>query len=216
MSILKKGAITLLSIVTLAGIGISHTSADTTATTPWSGTDVISNVMDVNGETVQTIGPVQTAFQLTESYSKDNGVTFDQAARYLGFSAAQLYGRAASYTYRTFSSQFTVTSSYKPSVTFYCKTEESGGFRGIVTILTVQMNRSYNGISKQFGGTVYANLEDPNRIYYIVNGDFYNNGTTTVNGGVNVGVGSSASVKFGVSSSSNHYAYTYKTGYVNF
>ena len=34
MSILKKGAITLLSIVTLAGIGISHTSADTTATTP--------------------------------------------------------------------------------------------------------------------------------------------------------------------------------------
>ena len=49
------------------------------------------------------------------------------------------------------------------------------------------MDRSSNGFSKQFGGTVYANLEKKTekRIYWNVNGEtFYDNGSTSVQGGV--------------------------------
>ena len=71
------------------------------------------------------------------------------------------------------------------------------------------MIRKYNDMTKQFGGTVYTNLEDANSIYYIVNGDFYNNGTTTGGGGVNIGVGEGVSLNFNLSYSSNEYAYCY-------
>lgn len=122
------------------------------------------------------------------------------------------YAAAVTATYRTVSSQFTVTSTYKPSLTFYCETSEGGYFWGIVKILDVEMNRSYNGISKQFGGTVYTNLENAGKIYWIVNGDFFNNGTTTGGGGVEIGIGQDATLNFSLSYSSNHYQYCYQTG----
>lgn len=120
-------------------------------------------------------------------------------------------------TYRVISSTFDVTSVYRPSLEFYCQTSEwSGSFRSIEKILNIGMNRYSNNRSKQFNGSVYANLEDPNRIYWIVNGNFYDNGTTSVNGGVNIGIGEKSSVNFSVSYSSNYYAYAYKTGYARF
>lgn len=60
------------------------------------------------------------------------------------------------------------------------------------------------------------NLEDANRIFYIVNGDFFNNGMTTWNAGVTIGVGKAANVKFGVSGASNHYQYRYVESRVTF
>ena len=72
---------------------------------------------------------------------------------------------------------------------------------------------SFSGLTKQFGGTVYANLEDGGTIYWIVNGDFYNYGTTTTNGAVDIGLGEYASINFGASNTTNQYAYCYKTGY---
>lgn len=100
---------------------------------------------------------------------------------------------------------------------FYVQTEKGGGsFRDIMKILAGNMNRSYNGISKQFGGSVQTFLLNSNRIRFIVNGDFYNNGTTTVNTGVNIGIGSSATVSFGISSSSNHYKYVYIEDKINY
>lgn len=119
---------------------------------------------------------------------------------------------AESATYRSISAQFTVTSSYKPTLRFYCSTSEGGGYWGITKILNVSMNRSYDGMSKQFGGSVYTNLETAYRIFWVVDGDFYNNGTTTGGGGVSIGVGGSASIDFNVSNSSNHYKYCYVEG----
>jgi hypothetical protein len=72
---------------------------------------------------------------------------------------------AQSATYRTISAQFTVTSIYKPTLRFYVQTSEGGGYWGIVKILNVGMNRSYNGISKQFDGSVYTNLETAARSF---------------------------------------------------
>lgn len=50
------------------------------------------------------------------------------------------------------------------------------------------MNRVYNGLSKKYAGKFYMNLEDPNRIHYILDGDFYNNGTVSGEIGGKVGL----------------------------
>ncbi|XKK34113.1 hypothetical protein HFP66_31395 [Bacillus sp. A17A.1] len=55
-------------------------------------------------------------------------------------------------TFRTLSSNFSVTAFYNPSLRFYCETDEwSGSFRGIKEIKHINMNRSANGLSKTFG-----------------------------------------------------------------
>ena len=163
------------------------------------------------------ISEVMTFDQLAERISNDQKITIKQATESIinNNLGKSLYSIKAA-TYRTISNSFTVTSTYKPTMNFYCETTESGGFRAIKKILNVGMNRSYGGVSKQYQGSVYVKLEDPNRIYYNVNGDFYNNGTTTVNGGISVGVGSSATVKFGISHASNHFKYCYTEKRVTF
>lgn len=59
--------------------------------------------------------------------------------------------------------------------------------------------------SKQFSGHVYTNLEASDRIYYSVDGTFYNNGETTVAGstGANTGL---FDVNYSVSYASSYYA----------
>lgn len=150
------------------------------------------------------ISETQARNELLNSLTKDN-------KRSLSSTSA-----AVAATYRTISTSVSVTSTYKPTIKYYCQTTEGGGFRGIKKILKVSLNRNYRGTSKAFGGEIYTRLEDPNRIFYILNGDFYNNGSTTVNGSVNIGIGKAASVSFGGSYTSKHYKYAYKQGYKSF
>lgn len=123
----------------------------------------------------------------------------------------------ASSTYWSKRQQFTVTSEYKPSLVFYYEGYPGDRLGYIKTLLNVSMDRSYyNGfstITKQFGGNVYVNLEASDRLYFEVNGDFYNNGTTTTNGGLKIDIGGFGSVSFGASHTSNHFKYIYTTGY---
>ncbi len=104
-----------------------------------------------------------------------------------------------------------MTDEYQPYLDFYCATSEGGHFFNINSIYSIQLVRSYNGISKQFGGEVNAWLRSSNSIEYYVNGDFFNNGTTTVSGGigVNAGLNVKCSATYSVSYSSNHYKYFY-------
>lgn len=143
------------------------------------------------------------AQQLVNQYATDYGITSEQASELLGIN---IYERS-SQTYRTISTRVTVTNSYKPSISFYCEISEYGSYHGIIRILKAEINRNYNGMSKQFSGSLYVNLERADRIFYIINGDFFNNGSSTLSGGLNIGVGESASVNFGGSYVSNHYKY---------
>lgn len=68
-----------------------------------------------------------------------------------------------------------------------------------------------SSVIKQFAGNVYANLEANDKIYYSVDGDFYNNGTT-YNTGVSVGVGDSARINYEVRDAANHFSYIVHTG----
>ncbi|KXY31490.1 hypothetical protein [Bacillus mycoides] len=171
------------------------------------------NVFDLGDQSITQMSEVLTFEELADQIAKDTNSPKEKIIQQL-LSSNQSRGKSMSATfaatYRTISDSFTVTRTYKPSVRFYCETTEGGGsFRAIREIKYINMNRSSNGMSKAFGGTVQANLEDPNRIFYIVNGDFYNNGSTTVNGGVSITLGQYGSVNFGASSTSNHFKYTY-------
>jgi hypothetical protein len=137
---------------------------------------------------------------------------------------------AASYTYsyRTLSKSFwisTVYNDYALKVNYYCYTVQSQQGLAIITTLNASIDRSHTcvrlgfggipyvtTISKQFSGTLYYNMENCYTIYMILNGDFFNNGTTTFGTGVAIGVGESCTISFSVSYSSNWYAYAYKTG----
>ncbi|WP_207669308.1 hypothetical protein [Fonticella tunisiensis] len=180
--------------------------------------NVISGTTEVSKmemSEVLTFDEIIAEIALSKNISKEQAAAQVVANFKTDYSTMSISPYAA--TYRTLTSYFSVTTEYQPSLKFYCQTEEwSGSFRAIVSILNVGMNRSSNNMVKQFSGTVYTHLETANRIFWIVNGDFYNLGSTTVNGGVNIKVGQSAEVNFGVSYATSYYAYCYKEGYYYF
>lgn len=183
----------------------------------------IVGTTDLTSDTNTEISEVLTFDELVKEIANDQGISEIQAARQVissRKSSNNLNRSISPYaaTYRTVRTTFTVTSTYKPSLNFYCETSEGGSFRGIIQIVNVGMNRAHlgTGKSKQFAGTVFTKLEDPNRIYWIVNGDFYDNGTTTGGGSVNIGLGKFANVAFNISHASNHYKYIYLESYSYF
>lgn len=105
-----------------------------------------------------------------------------------------------------------VTSSYKPTLVFYLKMEYGHGAHMISKVNRISLRNEYNGTSKQFAGELYYNVENYKTIYYEVNGNFFNNGTTSVTNNISAGVGESLTVSFGISSSSGHYKYFFETG----
>lgn len=78
-------------------------------------------------------------------------------------------------SYRILSVTLTVEQqpSYHPTLELYCEVSVGDGVWGIVRIVNAQINGSSNTMSKQFSGDVEVWLEGPERIQYIVNGDFY-------------------------------------------
>ncbi|MBD8046498.1 MAG: hypothetical protein KID00_04060 [Clostridium argentinense] len=192
--------------------------------------NIVTMVSEV-GDSETIVSEVLTFDEVVQAIAKDNNISLSEAAYHVesnysmnnaqmaaAYSPATLAMLARAGTYRTIATPFEVTAGYKPKVTFYCQIDEYSGsnFRAIVKILNIGMDRSSNGFSKQFGGTVYANLETEKRIYWNVNGDFYDNGSTSVQGGVNIGIGQNSSVNFSLSYSSNHYKYANVEGYSYF
>lgn len=112
--------------------------------------------------------------------------------------------RSEAATYRTLGHQFEVDASYKPTMSFYCRTEEATGYLwgwGIAELCHATMIRSYGNVVKSYRGDVYVQLRSPYQIYYIVNGDFYNTGTFNFN------IGKAASFTFEIQGDTNYYKY---------
>lgn len=182
----------------------------------FSGKKQINSFSDTSGfEVSEPMTFEEVSFDLAQTM----GISLEEAKRIIDPAYSPISGysvNASGFSYRTLSSQFTVTALYKPSVKFYCKTSEGTSAWGIVEIINAYMNREYDGMSKQFEGELYVNLESAYQIHYIVNGDFYDNGTTTVTFGVPIPVGGGGVVTFGVTYSSNHYAYCLEEKTVDF
>lgn len=168
------------------------------------------NINNLSTDTV--ISDVMTYDEIVKQLAIDKNISIAEAQKIIGSPITTIMSKDGypikimANTYRTITNQFTVTSEYKPSMRFYCRTSEGGSFHGIIEILNVDMSRSYQGRSYAFGGSVYTNLENANTIYYSIDGDFYEHGTTTVSGGVKIGIGDSATINFELSNASNWYA----------
>lgn len=238
---MKKNVITGLIVAGLVSTSALPTYAAGNYSLSSSNENALSNgAIDINNPDQRTvISEVLTFDEVVKQISDEEGITEEEAASQViegtsaptskktlrnpqnlsGITSSSQAVTAATATYRTISTIFTVKSEYKPSLKFYCQTDEGGAsFRAIKKILNVGMNRkTYGGtLTKGFDGSVYAHLQSPNRIFWIVNGDFYNNNTVTTNGAVNIGLNQAASVNFGVSSTTSHYKYIYLDGYTYF
>lgn len=213
--IIVGSLISLAVLGTLSTVPVSAEVTEKAETT--SNIRLKENILDDSVFSNQGVSNVMSFKEMVNQVANDFSITVPEARERLGYSEAEAEkATKGNYTYRTMSSQFTVNSLYKPTMRFYCQTSESGLFRAIIKILEVNMIRGYQGLSKQFQGKVYVNLEHANKIFYIVNGDFYNNGTTTVSAGVSIGVGQYANVSFSVKNVSNHYQYRYVESYYSF
>lgn len=149
--------------------------------------------------------------EMVTQYAENEGISYQEALAILPEAAENT---TRSIEYRTFTVYLPVTNSYKPHIDFLCQTSEGGHFRNIDSIYSIQLVRSYGSVSKQFNGQIEAWLRTHNKIEYVVNGDFFNNGATTASGGTNISipVGGKATVTFeaSISTTSNHYTYFYK------
>jgi hypothetical protein len=163
---------------------------------------------------VQVSEPM-TKDEMATQYAQENDVTFDEA--YLILYPDQYQVQNLQYmvsdTTREIYITLNVDSNYKPKLAFFCYTSEAGGYWGILSIYHVTLYRAYNGNSKGFSGEINAWLRSPYQIEYLVNGDFYNNSTTTSGGSIggNFGIDDFISLNASASftSSTNHYSYFY-------
>lgn len=107
-----------------------------------------------------------------------------------------------------------VTSSYKPAVQIFVYMTGSGSFWQYDKLYDADLDRkdASTGTSKQYQGKLKVEIQSKNRIFYLINGDFYNNGTTTITGSVTAsGVVWSGTGE--ISNQSNHYKYWNNSGY---
>lgn len=170
------------------------------------------DLLSVSGNPDVTVSEVMTYDEMIQHYAQNEGITYAEAAKL--FPAPRSVDGTNDIGYRTFIANLDVTSEYKPHLEFYCETAEGGHFFNINSIYSVQLVRIYGSISKQFSGDVEVWLRSSNSIEYVVNGDFYNYGTTTTSGGagLDINLGKSAKISFSASiaSTDNLYAPFYK------
>jgi len=143
-----------------------------------------------------------------------DGIPKERALKLLGKKPDISLLRSENIWYTTIEDTVTVTWAYKVRPKFYIKAEGGHGVYFIRQVLSASLDRSYHGTSKLFSGNLYYNLESRTRLYYRLDGDFYDNGTISISGGGGVGIGQWGSLNFSVSYSTSHYKYIYKTGYI--
>lgn len=120
-----------------------------------------------------------------------------------------------SYQYGTITQTVIVNSLYQVYPYFYTKFEYTSGSQTpdrMVSVEAANINRNYNGMSKQFSGSLYYNLEAGNSLYWDLNGDFYHYGETTYTGGGTANLGGFGTASFSASITSSHYQYKQQSG----
>lgn len=202
----KSAAVFLLAALLLLSLGnVVFAASPASSYTPQV------RAIDADDTSGVTMSDFMTYSEMLDYMVNEKGIPFSIAAS--AFPAARVVMRSG--TYRVLSVTLTVENrpSYKPTLDFYCEVSVGDGVWGIMNIYSVQMNRSSNGLVKQFDGDVQVWLRSAERIEYIVNGDFYNTGTTTSSnaGGIELNIGDYGKITYGASSttSSNWYGYCY-------
>lgn len=178
----------------------------------------MNNVIDLTADDVTVSEPMNYS-EVVARCAEINNISEGKMKSQLNKNVYSVNSLRNSGTYRELRVSLNVRSDYKPQLSFFCNTSEYGNYWGITDIFSIQMIRDYRGTSKQFSGNIEGYLRSAAKILYIVNGDFYNNGTTTVTAEVSASAnGGVASTSFSASTavSSNHFKYFYDTREVLF
>lgn len=173
--------------------------------------------LDIN-KTDCVMSEAMTFEEMVEYYANSAGITYQEALEFF----PENVDNTNSMDYRVFSVPVKVTNEYIPEIDFFCHVSIGDGQMGITDIFSIQLNRIYvdflnRRVSKAFAGDIEAQLVTAEKIFYIINGDFYNQGTTTgtTNGGIAIGGDSVIKFSFAISGSytNNYYApcYDYDT-----
>lgn len=102
-----------------------------------------------------------------------------------------------------------VTSTYRPAIQLFVWTYNSGSFTQFIEMEEMDLDRKdiVYDTSKQYQGKLRAEIQSSGtKIWWYINGDFYNNGTTTISGTVSAN-GVVWSGEGSISEESNHFKY---------
>ena len=111
--------------------------------------------------------------ELAMEYAQERQISVEKAKVILSIDLSDSKAR----TYRILSEKIIVNPNYEARVKFYCQTDESGQFRGITKLLATSLVNKDGNKEAPFTGNLFAYLEDPNRIFYMVSGEFYHKGS---------------------------------------
>lgn len=114
-----------------------------------------------------------TGEELAMEYAQEGQISVERAKIILSIDFLDSQSR----TYRILSEKVIVNPNYEARVKFYCQTDESGQFRGIAKLLAASLVNKDGDKEAPFTGNLFAYLEDPNRIFYMVSGEFHLKGS---------------------------------------
>ena len=114
-----------------------------------------------------------TGEELAMEYAQEGQISVERAKIILSIGLSDSKAR----TYRILSEKVIVNPNYEARVKFYCRTDESGQYRGITKLLATSLVNKDGDKEAPFTGNLFAYLEDPNRIFYMVSGEFYYKGS---------------------------------------
>ena len=114
-----------------------------------------------------------TGEELAIEYAQEGQISVERAKIILSIGLSDSKAR----TYRILSEKIIVNPNYEARVKFYCQTDESGQFRGITKLLATSLVNKDGDKETPFTGNLFAYLEDPNRVFYMVSGEFYHKGS---------------------------------------
>ena len=114
-----------------------------------------------------------TGEELAIEYAQERQISVERAKILLSIGLSDSKAR----TYRILSEKIIVNPNYEARVKFYCQTDESGQFRGITKLLATSLVNKDGDKEAPFTGNLFAYLEDPNRVFYMVSGEFFHKGS---------------------------------------
>lgn len=114
-----------------------------------------------------------TGEELAIEYAQEGQISVERAKIILSIGLSDTKSR----TYRVLSEKIIVNPNYEARVKFYCRTDESGQFRGIMKLLAISLVNKDGDKEAPFTGNLFAYLEDPNRVFYMISGEFYHKGS---------------------------------------
>lgn len=163
-----------------------------------------------NNSNVTFSNPMSFSEMVTH-YAEATEISYDEALKL--FPKESTGDAASSKCYRILNIPLDVTATYKPQLNLYCETSESGHYWGLSNIYIANMEKNYAGSTKQFSGTVDMWFRNGYQLEYIVNGDFYTNGTMAISDDADLDFASDNYVQLSFTTSSStmpiHYQYFY-------